>query len=129
MFQLKQLDHFVLTVLDIDKSVDFYTQCLGMELIEFGNGRKALKFGCQKINLHEKGKEFEPKSIHPTPGSADLCFITETPLPQVVTHLQTAGIEIFKGPVPRTGAQNPLSSVYVRDPDMNLIEISNELQK
>jgi catechol 2,3-dioxygenase-like lactoylglutathione lyase family enzyme len=98
---------------------------MGMGVVTFGLGRKALVFGSQKINLHQKGKEFEPKARNPTPGSADLCFITSVSLKEVSSHLQSCGVEIIDGPVKRTGATGPIISVYLRDPDMNLIELSN----
>ena len=96
-------------------------------MITFGENRKALKFGNQKINLHQVGKEFEPKALHPTAGSADLCFIAETPLEEVIAHLQTQNIDIIEGPIERTGAMGKILSIYLRDPDQNLIEISNYL--
>ncbi len=120
-----RLDHLVLTVRDIEASVKFYTQALGMRLETFGNGRKALHFGIAKINLHQRGKEIEPKALHPTPGSADLCFVVRTPLKEVVERLRALGVEILLGPVKRTGAQGEIQSVYVHDPDGNLIELSS----
>jgi catechol 2,3-dioxygenase-like lactoylglutathione lyase family enzyme len=96
-----------------------------MEIVSFGMGRKALQFGQQKINLHEAGKEFEPKAYKPTPGSADVCFITNVPIAQVIEHLHACKVPIQEGPVMRTGALGPIESVYIRDPDANLIEISN----
>jgi len=126
--QIDHLDHLVLTVAEIETSVDFYTRVLGMQLVTFGEGRKALAFGNQKINLHQAGREFEPKAERPTPGSADLCFIVATPLEQVIVHLQAQQIAIVEGPVQRTGATGPIRSVYVRDPDQNLIELSNPLE-
>lgn len=123
--KVKKIDHLVLTVKDIEHSIEFYTKVLGMDVILFGNGRKALAFGDQKINLHETGKEFEPKAIKPTPGSADLCFITDDPFEQFIKHLESIGVIIIEGPVKRTGACGTLNSVYIRDPDENLIEISN----
>lgn len=119
-----RLDHLVLTVADLDKTIEFYT-ALGMEVVTFGAGRMALTFGVQKINLHQAGREFEPKALKPVPGSADLCFITNTPLERVMNHLQAKGIEVIEGPVARTGAIGPIRSLYVRDPDGNLIEIAN----
>jgi len=124
MIELDHLDHLVLTVVDLETACDFYTKALGMTLVSF-DGRKALKFGRQKINLHQAGHEFEPKAARPTPGSADLCFISETKLDDVIAHLSQAGITIEEGPVDRTGATGKIRSVYVRDPDRNLIEISN----
>jgi catechol 2,3-dioxygenase-like lactoylglutathione lyase family enzyme len=123
--KIDSLDHLVLTVKDVDNAVSFYTKALGMEVVTFGNDRKALSFGSQKINLHQQGKEFEPKAQHPTPGSADLCFLTSIPLQDVLIHLNACGIEIIDGPVQRTGATGPINSVYFRDPDLNLIEVSN----
>ena len=125
--RIDRLDHLVLTVRDIPKTCEFYTRVLGMEVVTFGAGRKALQFGRQKINLHERGKEFDPKAINPTPGSGDLCFITEIPLPQVMDHIRSCGVEIIEGPVRRTGAVGLIESIYLRDPDGNLIEISNSL--
>ncbi len=123
-FVIDHLDHLVLTVASIDATVAFYTSALGMELITFGN-RKALRFGEQKVNLHQVGKEFEPKALRPTPGSADLCFITKAPLEQVISHLNARNCAIELGPVTRDGARGEMLSVYLRDPDLNLIEISN----
>lgn len=119
-----RLDHLVLTVENIKKTCDFYNRVLGMDVITFREGRKALQFGEQKINLHESGKEFEPKAHSPMPGSADLCFITDTPIPDVIHHLNVSGVKIDEGPIARTGALGPITSVYIRDPDRNLIEIS-----
>ncbi|WP_278463831.1 MULTISPECIES: VOC family protein [Stutzerimonas stutzeri subgroup] len=126
--QIDHIDHLVLTVADIEKTVDFYTRVLGMQLVTFGEGRKALTFGNQKINLHQAGREFEPKAERPTPGSADLCFIVATPLDRVIAHLETQGVSVIEGPVQRTGATGPIRSVYLRDPDQNLIELSNPLE-
>jgi catechol 2,3-dioxygenase-like lactoylglutathione lyase family enzyme len=124
---ISNLDHLVLTVRSIEKSCDFYTRILGMELNEFAGGRKALKFGNQKINLHKYQHEFEPKAAKPTPGSSDLCFLTETPLSEVVVQLEQQQLEIIEGPVKRTGANGAIVSIYIRDPDDNLIEIANSL--
>ncbi|WP_321369406.1 VOC family protein [uncultured Desulfuromusa sp.] len=121
---IDRLDHLVLTVKDIELTVNFYVSVLGMEKEEFGAGRVALKYGIQKINLHQAGKEFEPKAQKPTPGSADLCFITEIPLNEAMNHVRNQGIEIIEGPVARTGAAGPINSFYFRDPDLNLIEVS-----
>lgn len=118
------LDHLVLTVADIERTVEFYCGVLGMERVTFGSGRTALAFGRQKINLHQHGREFEPKALAPTPGSADLCFVASLPLEQVAARLTAAGVAIEEGPVARTGAVGPITSVYVRDLDGNLIEIS-----
>ncbi|MBT2689832.1 VOC family protein [Bacillus sp. ISL-47] len=122
--KIERLDHLVLTVQSIENTCVFYKLVLGMEVITFGEGRKALRFGNQKINLHQKGNEFEPKAHNPLPGSADLCFITKTEISEVMNHLQCCNIAIEEGPVERTGALGPLMSVYIRDPDGNLIEIS-----
>jgi catechol 2,3-dioxygenase-like lactoylglutathione lyase family enzyme len=124
MINIDRLDHLVLTVKDIDATCTFYSKILGMQVVTFGNGRKALSFGLQKINLHQHGKEFEPKAQNPTPGSADLCFITSVPLPEVMAHLRSSGIQVLEGPVRRTGAIGPITSLYFRDPDMNLVEVS-----
>ncbi|WP_085317787.1 VOC family protein [Derxia lacustris] len=125
--QIDRLDHLVLTVASIDASCDFYARVLGFEVVSFGAGRKALAFGRQKINLHQAGREFEPKAAAPTRGSADLCFIAVTPLDAVIAELGRAGVAIEDGPVRRTGARGPILSVYFRDPDGNLIEVSNEI--
>ena len=119
------LDHLVLTVKDIQASCEFYAEQLGMEIVTFGDNRKALRFGQQKINLHQLGQEFEPKAAHPTAGSADLCFLTETPLDDIILHLGDCGTMVQEGPVVRTGANGPIISIYIRDPDNNLIEIAN----
>ncbi|MDM1405164.1 VOC family protein [Myroides marinus] len=123
--QIKNIDHIVLTVADIAKTIEFYTTVLGLELETFKENREALKFGTQKINLHQKGNEFEPKALHPTTGSADLCFITTTPVEEVLLELKAKGIPIVEGIVDRTGANGLIESVYIRDPDNNLIELSN----
>ncbi len=125
--RLDQIDHLVLTVRDIGETIAFYTRVLGMEEVTFGENRKALAFGTQKINLHEAGREFEPKALHPKPGSADLCFLTAEPLARVMKHMENCGIDILEGPVERTGAQGPMESIYIRDPDGNLLEIANQL--
>jgi catechol 2,3-dioxygenase-like lactoylglutathione lyase family enzyme len=119
------LDHLVLTVRDIDATVAFYVRILGMWAETFGAGRHALHFGAQKINLHPAGRIPDPNVRHPTPGSADLCFLTATPLDAVLRHLEANGVAVVEGPVARTGATGPLRSVYVYDPDENLIEIAN----
>ena len=125
---IDRLDHLVLTVGNIPRTLRFYTLVLGMNEVHFGTGRVALQFGNQKINLHEVGHEFEPKAKRPTPGSADLCFITITPIQDIISHLNTHNIPIVQGPVHRTGAMGGIESVYIRDPDNNLIEISNYSQ-
>jgi catechol 2,3-dioxygenase-like lactoylglutathione lyase family enzyme len=118
------LDHLVLTVRSIEATCAFYARVLGMEVVTFGEGRKALTFGSQKINLHQWGKEFEPKAGQPTPGSADLCFLTDAPLSEVIERLRSLSVPVLEGPVARTGAVGPIWSVYFRDPDDNLIEVS-----
>lgn len=125
--KIDSIDHLVLTVRDLEATCEFYSRVLGMEVATFGNGRTALRFGTQKINLHEAGKEFDPRAAHPTPGSGDLCLLTDQPLQQVIQHLRSCGVAIVEGPVRKAGAVGPLESVYVRDPDGNLIEISNAL--
>ena len=125
--RIDRLDHLVLTVADIDATVDFYTGVLGMTAVTFGAGRTALAFGRSKINLHRAGHEFEPKAARPTPGSADLCLISAGPLEQVIAELAGHGVPIEEGPVERTGATGPILSVYFRDPDQNLIEVSTYL--
>ncbi|MEM1385374.1 MAG: VOC family protein [Pseudomonadota bacterium] len=122
---IQSLDHLVLTVADLDATIRFYTRALGMKAVTFGEGRRALSFGAQKINLHKAGAEFEPRATHPRPGSADLCFLTDRPLSAVAAHLQAEGVAVELGPVARTGATGPISSLYLRDPDGNLIEIAN----
>ena len=123
--QIDRIDHLVLTVFDLERTCDFYSRALGMQVVTFGEGRTALAFGRQKLNLHLFGREFEPKALKPTPGSIDLCFITETPLEEVATHLRACEVAIIEGPVPKTGALGPMSSLYFRDPDGNLVEVSN----
>ena len=123
--QIDHRDHVVLTVGDIEASCAFYQRVLAMKVLSFEDGRKALAFGAQKFNLHQAGKEFEPKADRPTPGSADFCLITSTPIAEVVAHLKSCNVRILEGPVQRTGATGPILSVYFRDPDLNLIEVSN----
>jgi catechol 2,3-dioxygenase-like lactoylglutathione lyase family enzyme len=118
------LDHLVLTVRSVEATCSFYSRVLGMSVVAFGEGRRALAFGSQKINLHEQGKEFEPKAERPTPGSADRCLLTDIPLAEVVSHLEALGVPLVAGPVARTGAVGPIRSVYFRDPDGNLVEVS-----
>ena len=122
---VEAIDHLVLTVKDIEVACAFYVRALGMGVTIFDAGRKALSFGKQKINLHEYGQEFEPRAKKPTPGSADLCFVTAVPISDVIEHLRTSGVEIVEGPVKRTGAIGEIVSVYFRDPDGNLLEVSN----
>lgn len=125
-FVIDHLDHFVLTVADIGETLAFYTSVLGMEEVTFG-GRKALRFGEQKINLHQLGNEIDPKAAHPTPGSTDICLITKAPIEEVIAHLNKVNCRIVEGPVERTGAIGKIRSVYLRDPDLNLVEVSNYL--
>ncbi len=123
--EVSHLDHLVLTVRDIEKTVQFYQVALGMKSVSFGEGRVALVYGNQKINLHQLGNEFEPKAGHVQAGSADLCFILKTPINDAKEHLIHLGIEVIEGPVNRTGATGSIVSLYFRDPDQNLIEVSN----
>jgi catechol 2,3-dioxygenase-like lactoylglutathione lyase family enzyme len=123
--KIARLDHLVLTVADIGKTCEFYTKALGMEVVTFGDGRTALHFGQQKINLHPADNIPGLVADKPTPGSGDLCFITETPLAEVVEHLGRCGVTIIAGPGPRAGAIGTIQSVYFRDPDQNLVEVSN----
>ena len=125
--RVDRIDHLVLTVEDLDRTIAFYVGVLGMTVTTFQSDRKALAFGTSKINLHQRGREYEPKALAPTPGSADLCLIVDEPLDVVVAELTAAGIAIEDGPVERTGARGPIVSVYLRDPDANLIELSNYL--
>jgi len=123
--KVRRLDHLVLTVASLEATVDFYTRVLGMTVRAFEGGRLALRFGEQKINLHEAGQEFEPKARVAAPGTGDLCFAVEGPLDAWLAHLEELGVPVTEGPVPRTGALGPMTSVYVRDPDGNLIEIGS----
>ena len=123
--RIDRLDHLVLTVESIEATVEFYTRVLGMEVMTFGPGRTALTFGASKINLHEAGKEFEPKALRPTPGSADVCLIVDNSIADALVELATAGVPVEEGPVERTGATGPIVSCYLRDPDQNLVELSN----
>jgi catechol 2,3-dioxygenase-like lactoylglutathione lyase family enzyme len=122
--EVSNIDHIVLTVNNLEKTIQFYESVLGMEVVHFEGGRVALKFGNQKINLHEKGKEFEPKAICPTLGSADLCFLTTIDIYTAKSFVMQQGVDIVEGPVERTGATGSLLSIYFRDPDNNLIELS-----
>ena len=125
--KMDAIDHLVLTVKSIETTCAFYTRVLGMQEVNFAGGRKALSFGSQKFNLHEVGKEFDPKAGKPTSGSADLCLLTSVSMDQVIQHLRACSVTILEGPVRRTGATGALLSVYFRDPDLNLIEVSNSL--
>lgn len=124
--KVKKIDHLVLTVKDIELTCAFYSKVLGMDIVTFGEGRKALVFGDQKINLHKSGEEFEPKALKSTPGSMDLCLITEYPLEDVLIHFERIGLSILEGPVKKTGACGVINSIYINDPDGNLIELSND---
>lgn len=125
--KIKNIDHLVMTVRDIDQTLGFYVNVLGMEKQSFESGRVALLFGEQKINLHEYGNEFEPKAHLAVPGSEDLCFITDMPLAEAMQQVKNQGVNIIEGPVKRTGANGPVESFYFRDPDLNLIEVSSYL--
>lgn len=125
MIAIDRVDHFVLTVKDIDATCAFYSRVLGMQPVTFAGGRRALAFGRQKINLHPAGNEYQPCAKHPVAGSADFCLITETPIAEVIEHLKACGVAIEQGPVPKTGATGPITSVYFCDPDGNLVEVSN----
>ena len=122
---IDRIDHIVLTVFDVERTLDFYARVLGMEPVTFAGGRRGLAFGRQKLNLHQAGREFEPKALRPAPGAIDLCFIAATPLDGVIAELGRHGVAIIEGPVAKTGALGPMTSVYCRDPDGNLVEISN----
>ena len=125
--KVRAIDHVVLTVRDVERTLSFYEQTLGMQAVSFGDGRRALSFGDQKLNLHQAGREFEPRAKAPTPGSVDVCLLTDEPLDEVVAHLRRSGVAIELGPVAKTGARRPLRSIYFRDPDGNLIEVANEM--
>ena len=122
--RIDRIDHLVLTVADLDATCEFYEKVLGMEAVTFSGGRRALRFGEQKINLHQAGQEFEPKATYPAPGSADFCLITHSPLDEVVRHLAANAVEVLEGPVRKDGALGMMESVYFRDPDGNLVEVS-----
>jgi catechol 2,3-dioxygenase-like lactoylglutathione lyase family enzyme len=121
--KIERLDHLVLTVKNVEDTCHFYSTVLGMEIVFFESGRRALSFGNQKINLHEAGSEIKPHAQNPTVGSGDLCFISDTPLPAVIEHLRPFGVKIEEGPVEHTGAMGKIRSIYFRDPDNNLIEV------
>jgi catechol 2,3-dioxygenase-like lactoylglutathione lyase family enzyme len=126
--KVQRIDHVVVTVADVDRTLAFYERVLGMTAVSFGEGRRALAFGDQKLNLHQAGREFEPKALRPTPGAIDLCFTTDVPLDEVEAHLHSQSVVIEHGPVDKIGARSTLRSLYFRDPDGNLIEVSNEIQ-
>lgn len=122
---IDRIDHIVLTVHDLERTLDFYSRVLGMEQVTFAGDRRGLAFGRQKLNLHQAGREFEPKALSPAPGAIDLCFIAVSPLSEVIEKLKAEGVAIIQGPVAKTGAMGPMQSIYFRDPDGNLLEISN----
>jgi catechol 2,3-dioxygenase-like lactoylglutathione lyase family enzyme len=124
---IDHLDHLVLTCVDLDATTDFYTRVMQMKVENFGSGRVAFRFGNQKINLHQRGHEFEPRAHLPVPGALDLCFIAAVPLDQFIAHLKQVEWPILEGPVERTGATQKILSVYLRDPDLNLIEVSEPM--
>jgi len=126
--KIDSIDHVVFTVKDIEATCDFYSKVLGMEIVTFGQGRKALAFGSQKINLQQLGRESTLIAQKPTSGSADICFVTSVPLSEVVAHLSSFGVKLIGGPVERDGARGLMMSVYFRDPDLNLIEVSNYMR-
>lgn len=125
MMEVERIDHLVLTVRDVDATCKFYSRVLGMEVVVFDEGRRALSFGNQKINLHQADSPIAPHAVHPTAGSADVCFVANAHLDEIVAGLKEAGVTILEGPVRRTGALGPMISVYFRDPDANLIEIAS----
>ena len=122
--QIERIDHLVLTVADVDRTLAFYVDVLGMEAVTFGEGRRALAFGGQKLNLHQAGREIDPKAAHPTPGSADLCLIADASADEILDWLHGRDVEVEEGPVERTGARGSITSFYLRDPDLNLIEVA-----
>lgn len=122
-----RIDHIVLTVADLERTTTFYERVLGMKAIAFGDGRRGIAFGDQKLNLHQVGHEFAPRALRPTPGAIDLCFTTDVPLEEVAAHLRAQSVTIELGPVDKIGARGALRSLYFRDPDGNLIEVSNEV--
>ena len=122
--RIASIDHIVLTVGDLQRTLDFYVRVLGIWEVDFSNGRKALVFGSQKINLHVKGEEILPNALNANVGTADICLLADTPLERILEELEAAGIAIERGIVPQTGALGAINSIYVRDPDGNLIEIS-----
>ncbi len=122
--KIDRIDHIVLTCASVDKTIAFYTKVLGMRAVTFAGGRRGLEFGRQKFNLHQQGAEFSPRAELAKPGTVDLCLISGVPLSQVIDHLKTCGVKIEQGPVAKSGATGPITSVYIRDPDRNLVEIS-----
>jgi catechol 2,3-dioxygenase-like lactoylglutathione lyase family enzyme len=124
---IRSIDHFVLTCADVDATIDFYSRVLGMTAETFAGGRRGLGFGNQKINLHQAGREFEPKARVATAGSGDFYLLSDVPVTEIAGHLATEGVEIIEGPVAKTGAVGPLLSIYFLDPDGNLVEVSNQV--
>jgi len=124
--KVERIDHVVITVADVERTLSFYQRVLGMTAVTFGEGRRALAFGDQKLNLHQAGREFEPKARRPTAGAVDICFTTSVPLHEVAAHLRAQSVAIELGPVDKIGARHALRSLYFRDPDGNLVEVSNE---
>jgi catechol 2,3-dioxygenase-like lactoylglutathione lyase family enzyme len=124
---IRSIDHFVLTCADLDATIEFYVRVLGVSAETFAGGRRALCFGNQKINLHQAGREFEPKARVATPGSGDFCLLSDVPVAGIAEHLAAEGVAIIEGPVAKTGAAGPLNSIYFRDPDGNLVEVSNQV--
>lgn len=122
--QIRAIDHLVLTTGDVERCIEFYTRVLGMQKLEYGSGRLALSFGEQKINIHPLNASITPLPAQPTPGAIDLCLLSGVPLHEVLEHFRKHGVEVIEGPVARNGARFPLLSVYIRDPDGNLIEIA-----
>lgn len=122
---VRAIDHFVLTCADVEATVAFYEQALGMRGESFAGGRRALAFGRQKINLHQAGAEFTPRATRPLPGAGDFCLLSDVPVAEIAAHLASMGVEVIEGPVAKTGATGPLTSIYFRDPDGNLVEVSN----
>lgn len=125
--KVESLDHLVLTVRDVDASARFHERVLGMKIVRFGEGRTALHFGRQKLNLHAAGRELVPHARTPTPGSADLCLLVDTPAEALLEHLAREGVQVIEGPVMRTGARGPVESIYIRDLDENLLELAREV--
>lgn len=124
MIKVDRLDHLVLTVQNVEKTCQFYAKALGIKSVTFGSGSKALCLGAQRIKLQQRGQESEPKAGTATPGSGDFCFITQTDLEQVVQHLVSCNIEVIDGPIRRSGTNGPMTSIYFRDPDLNLVQVS-----
>ena len=125
--KISRLDHMVLTVRDIEQTCNFYSEVLGLDVVTYGDNRKAIFLGNQKINLHEFGKEYKPHAKYPSPGSADLCFLTDLKMQHVVEQLAEKKVKIVDGPVQRSGTHGPILSVYIKDPDGNLVEIANQM--